>query len=381
MSGKILRYRDGQGYSEGDVLVVDSSDEEIVRLDLAVKKPLRCFSASTENIEKHGVVLKHYIKYLHAPSVSVVQKEDATQMIFFTLWERLVEDFNAVHPRAVFGDLRRLRDVKQGFFPNLDAILNALELFAQHLMVPCLEGSPFCGRAALNKPRQWSNQAVDWLHSLALLVTRLELARKSVVPVIVPTIEGFLAFVRNSIKGWGNFATLDAKEKCFALSAYTYGLAEMFEERGQYGVSLLLLHRTLDLYFSFCAIGASLLVETASGFEYTGGNYGKAVNALQSFKILKSAGFFAPGLNVESDVRSLNDARNLQLLTHHVYGIKGADAKALRRAVGTLIASIEGASYTRWSQAGRQWLPLPGIDPKCLFELEPSITTYLAEVV
>jgi len=380
--GSILRYRNKPEYAENDILIIDSSDIDIVRLDFAKKMPSRCFSALTENIDKYELVFKHYVKYRFAPSCPRTWTTgDSTHMLFFTLWEKLVEDFNAALPRSVLWDVQTIRGVKLDFFPNLDAILNVLELVTIHLMMPCLEGSPFYGRGAQKKPRQWSTQYVDWLQDLALVVNSLERARRALAPLTVPMIDGLLLFVRDGIRAWQAFAKMDGRGKCFTLSSYTFGLAELFEERGQYGVSLLLLHRALDLYFIFCAIGAGLLVETYNGFEYTGSFYRSAVNVYQSFKILDGSGFFAPGLNAEPQIRFLNDARNLHLMTHQVYGITESELKGLRTVVGTLIQSIEGVGNGRWTQARHHWFPMPRIDPKCLFESEPSISTYLSEVV
>jgi hypothetical protein len=375
--------RSSTEYTENDILIIDSSDEEVMRAFLAEKRPLKCFSAPTEALQKYDLVLRHWIKYLHAPTAPNDWTDgNAAQLLFFSLWEKLVEDFNAASPRSVLKNVARLREQKNVFFPNLDAVLNVLQLFCEHVMIPCLEATPFGERdeGDANKPRRWSTQSVNWLQSLRTLINRLEQARRSVHPVTVPTFDTLLAFVRASVKAWETFEKMDSEGKCFALSSYTYGLAEMFEGRGQYGVSILLLHRALDLYFCYWGIKKGWVIErTNEGFRYAGTN-DKLVTVLESFKVLDSNRFFPPALNAEPDVRIVNDARNLLLMTHHVYGIKAANARILRFKVEALITTIEGIGHSRWSQVRLQWLPLPQIHQKCLFELEPSMNTYLAEV-
>jgi hypothetical protein len=379
---KILCYSGTSEYSERDILIISSEDEDVVRLYLSAKKPFKCFVASGENIANHEPVLKYYIKYEHAPSSTNVSFDgNSAHFVFFSDWEKLVEDFNAMQPRLVLGDVRRLRNHRPTFFLKIDSLLNVVEQFSLHVTTKCLEGTPFFGRESSQMPRRWTTISVNWIVSLRSVEETIQKAQKNLV-IAVPLFTLFQDFIQKQLKAWQDFEKMDSRAKCFEFSAYAFGLAEFFGEIGQHGNSLLLAHRALDFYFIFLGLKFGTLVETVDGFRYVDlASQEMAVNVLQSFKELDKGRALASGLGAAQAVRDLNDARNMLLLTHNVYGSESAVVKALRKRTETLIHSIEGLTDNRWTQARGKWFPLPRLEMNCLFELEPSMNSYIGEAV
>src|SRR5438445_3005131 len=99
---RILRYPQSPDYTENDILLIDSADEEIVRLVIADKKPFKCFAPSNANLSKYEGVFRQYLKYIYsldAAETSIAR--DDPHLLFFGIWERLIEDFNNMLPRSV----------------------------------------------------------------------------------------------------------------------------------------------------------------------------------------------------------------------------------------------------------------------------------------
>lgn len=378
-TGRILYY-DGseQSHTEHDIFVVDPTVEEYLTQHLALTGtplPLGCFAISEENLCKYGPTFSRYFSYRYGHTLAPF-RQDTSQTQFFERWEQVVLAFNAMSPGVFSLTVQAAGQVDNAFFPFYGGVLRLLSSFSKRVMAPVVENSPFLGRNASAKPWAWQNESVSWLQELRTFVHEFENFKSLHLTTQTTKIQSLGDYARRQIGAWEGFQRADAATRCYLLSAFLYGTAEVHLQLETNGLALICLHRALDLYLQSWGLQHHLMVQTVSGLRYSGSS--ERVSILNSLEILVRTGAFVADPARDQLMKDINDERNRLILAHGVYTIIGADLRTLMQGAEAWINRVEG--HNRWSQTRGNWFPLPKMNADVLFELEPSMGTYVREI-
>jgi hypothetical protein len=379
--GRVYIYPATATLQSHDVIMLDPAFEDYLRAEIdsgVVEEPLRCFAVTEENLLKHGFTLSKYICYSFGPEIEPLSGEaDGGQRELFKTWEHLVAAFNARILERFMVAANDINKVENGFFLNVESLVMILRKFFNLIVSPLLDCSPFCGRDPSRKPQMWFRESVNLMQELSKFITHWERFKKENMLHDGCKLEELVIYARKQINVWQAFQKLDATKKCFAFSAFLFGLSELHYGLRNWVISLICLHRATDLYLQYCALDEGVMKQSVRGLEYS--NYcSERVSILNSLQVLEYSGRLVSDDVRYRDFKDLNEDRNRLALTHSVYGIRPEDVSKYLRAVETHITKMEGSS--RWAQVRRSWFPLPTLKPIILFDIEHSMDTYVKEI-
>ena len=370
------------GYQNGDVLMLEQGFEEDLRAEIAANAnivPQKCFAVSEENLNKYGYTLSKYLSYRSGCKVEPFGLETyGRQIQFFERWEGLVVSFNSRSLEAFMSNAGELYEVHNDFFPTYNAVIALLRSFSKLAVLPLLDCSPFYGRDAASSRTLWFRESVNCLQDLRSFIGQWEQFKSANMVRADSKLNELVIFTRRQVAAWDTFQKMNANDRCFYFSAFMYGLAETHYNLGNWVVSLLCLHRAVDVYLQYCGLESGVMLQCYRGVEYDTSLSTERVSILVSLRLLESNGYIAPDTTRTRDLGDLNESRNKLVLTHCVYGIKRDDLKRYLLVVEKWIAKTEGS--TKWSQIRQNWFPLPTLSPDVIFDVETSIDTYIKEI-
>jgi len=378
--GQIKVYPETLDYINTDVVMLFPEDEEFFRADIIAKgltHPQKYFAVTEDNIRKHGYTLSKYISYKLDYKVGPLLRDGfGDQIHFFERWESLVFAFNN---RSLDGFLRRpkpLRQVQNPFFPQYEAVVGLLSSFSTRVILPMLDCSPFFGRARNEIKPLWFKEAVNWRKSLGLFIADWERFSAANLLKVDSELNKLEVYAQRQQAAWSSFEKLNVANMFYQLSSFLFGLAKLHLEVGSTVVSLLCLHRSVDMYLQYCGLQCGVIKRSHRGIEYASSP--DRISITTSLKLLIANGRLTSDAKRDKALDELNSDRNMLVLAHSVYGTKAETVQAFLKIVQDWITNAEG--NLQWEKTRQYWFPLPTLDPKVLFDVETSIDSYIKEI-
>ena len=155
-----------------------------------------------------------------------------------------------------------------------------------------------------------------------------------------PTLKGL---IHNYKKIFNVLASGHIKDKAYNMSAYFFAMAKTYYKNADYqDVSLLLIHRSVEMYLLSLALENDLIRSTERGFRFKYNDENRLVGVSTLASELKSIGNVTFSAENEMYIRHLNSMRNLSFYTHGVFSYSPKELDECLTKGSQLISTISG---------------------------------------
>jgi len=358
-----------------DILVVQHSQLEEVKFyfqcgELAT--PSRVFYV-VPGVTDHLTSVCFAIKYLYAPSASVIHTEPKFEL-FFDLWERIVR-CDGVEREQLVSIERNVPGELLDFHPQVVEVLQ----IAKDIISSCRDNIVFqttvFGTYSGSVPfPYWRRIPLSGLNEFDKICRRIETkARES---------ELFESVLKSLLAARTVFSRLsrsDIEEALVILAAYSLALAEELASRGDTIGSISLSHRCLDFFLQSICVEYGFLAETGEGLRFQT-NGSQIVGMMACYKELTSAGRVLRKKSTNDQLHRCNNIRNYLISTHSVFGASTSHAAKYKDRIVQLMMKFSPDRERAVSKMSKT-LQLRRILPKgLLFSDVGDVTTNFVEV-
>jgi len=375
---RILLYADGISYGENNVLLVKKHQiadvHELIDANILIA-PKSIWSLSQNILEEEYLLFAYYVNYMAYNGNAEICHQGFSDIhtAFMFEWENLVRALtppvcNTIHATKSIAILRTL-------LPNLlsqNAVLfDLLEKHIEQILRPHLVDGLFRDASYHERTDLWFHETLSINLKTEQYVRDLD-TRTS---LLTEMIRIFRPPAKRLLDRFNDLSTSDICDKMFVMSAYFGAMATHHYENDQYSVSVLSLHRALDLLLQSVAWPNNLFTEVAGHLRYNEPKLGKKeVNALDTFYLLKDKRIIVPSHDITEFVINLNRTRNLLQFAHAVYCCSKAETLRLIAKMERMTTQIDGIG--KWKSLAAKFKYEPTVKLTTIFDTIPSIETY-----
>ncbi len=324
-------------------------------------------------------MLLYYIKTVLLQEQSLLLERDKLSAHFaaiMILWENLVDALNNVDHVNANLMISRIDEEKPKLtiLTNMAFLLEELSKFIALVIRPLVEDTPLLNTPSHQKKINWHSATISHIKLLKDYLDQLNSHPFKHTQLI----ENIKDKVNNIYTFWYKYEKYAAAEKYFYFSAYIYFLSQCHFDSTQYGLSLLLAHRSMDLFFQYLAIDNALIIEQTNGMAYKKElGINDRINLMNSEYILMRRGIISSDMERRDFLDWLNTSRNRLLLTHGAYGIMKDEAADALKKSAKIVEKVEGD--LRWHKITDEFKIRDFFKYATIYDLEASIDSYCIE--
>lgn len=376
---KIIYWDNLNPYCDDDILVMTSMGYELLCEGISkgeLKYPKKCFVLAPNAEERDIPLLMHYIKHcligLDVPIES--SKYDLEHREFLNRWHSLIESLNNIDHLASLAKLSDIHLLTKGhLLTNFDKLHDELRQYLDTIMWPLVEDTPFLRTPTHIKLNCWHQAVVNQKNLLKEYLAKMDAHSYKDIQIV----KNLKVAAERIYRIWSRYEQMNAYDKLFHVSAYLFFLAKISMKRRQNIMSLVFVHRAMDIYFQNIAMENSLIIEHPKGLVYKPFLGVKdRISLMTTEYVLVQRGIIASDLSRKNYLEWLNTTRNLSILAHGVYGVTSLETENALDKCSAIIKKIEGD--LRWQQVSENYSLSNLFNYSNLYDFEREIDSYCA---
>lgn len=168
------------------------------------------------------------------------------------------------------------------------------------------------------------------------------------------------------------------QERLVASSAYFFAASRKINRNSNLDLSLLLLHRSLDMAIQSIAAEERIIIDSNEGIFYRQ-NRRTEVSLNTTKSILVENGCIALNKDQIRVIENINFTRNRSMLTHSFFSITEEDLNEFHRKCQTMIKTMLGDS-SKWSEFYKSFIEKPKINESIIFDIEDSFDVFIERI-
>jgi hypothetical protein len=373
----IIFWEDIISFTSDDIIVVRkkylSLLNEFIK-EQGIPGPRKCYLLSDTVDESEIGIFLHYAEIVNRcyDYEIIFAKKNTSVESFFTEWANLISRINNLDYLTAQFVLQSIQKINIPFFSNADNLLRALDKYVNDILLPMIHDYPYHHIPFDKKCCLWHSHPLKLIRKYSDFQEMI-----NGLPIDEISRNNIQKYIKKLISFWSRFIEKKKEDKFYMFSAYLYFLAKYYHDHSFHNLSLIMVHRSLDLYFQCMALSEGMMIECDGVLKYDKPHDDDMISLMKTEYILHRNGILTGNKDRRRFLSWLNTSRNYSIFTHYVYSINENDSIKAIITSEKVIRDIEGSS--RWIRHVEELIPTNIFSKELLFLSEPSFDTFCRE--
>ncbi len=306
----------------------------------------------------------YYIKYNYFNDDYCVK---ANSSKFFFVWEQFVNSMPSYNISALKSYLSIMNSYDFSLLRGKNKLTEVFEAFICKIIEPYVKGDIYINISTADLGIWWK-MSNEIHREVALFIN--EYRSQDTIKVLLDPIIAAAERIQKNL----NDIVVSQEVPLFKLSAYLFFLSKTSYIQGRFILSILLVHRALELYFQSLSIECDVTAFVGGTIRYSVDTSSVNVNLVTTETLLEKYGKISKDPGRTKFIKNLNDIRNKCLYAHGFLAFKKSTVETVLNKCERLITRLEGNS--RWRSLSSSM----GFDLNCeyklLFDIEDNLGSY-----
>ncbi len=382
---KVIYYNDCFDFTEEDIIVLDKQLAETEDLVDYIKeseiRPKKVYELI--DMEKNQkILILNFIKHYENRDELIVDIDSRLIDFFnaFTLLIHSVNEFNACEYKKRKDNLLTIYTNEIEQFSKISLLFDLYDKFLDDIALPITLKTPFLYHDLDDiKTKHWIEYDFSNITGISEILSKLN-EHKNVPHFDLEQLKFIYEKIENFKVEIEKYNHYDTNKKIFMISAYFFSLAEYFFDKEEFNISLIFIHRSVDLYVQYYAktiSGTPIIRFNNRQLEYSN-NSSDHIYLNETLKRIRERSGHMVYTTHQEFLDNLNDSRRFSLLSHSIFSIEKETVFRYMTDTKQLIEIIEGDTW--WEDTKFIFRFENLFNESNLFIFESSLDTYFQEI-